>query len=46
MQLTVKDAARLLQVSERTIYRWLSEGSIPAYRVQDTDPGEPRLQVQ
>ncbi len=35
MQLTVKDAARLLQVSERTIYRWLSEGSIPSFRVQE-----------
>lgn len=35
MQLTVKDAARLLQVSERSVYRWLSEGSIPSYRVQD-----------
>lgn len=35
MQLTVKDAASLLQVSERTLYRWLSEGSIPSFRVQD-----------
>jgi nitrogen PTS system EIIA component len=35
MQLTVKDAAKLLQVSERTIYRWISEGSIPSFRVQD-----------
>lgn len=35
MQLTVKDAARLLQVSERSIYRWISEGSIPHFRVQD-----------
>lgn len=35
MQLTVKDAAKLLQVSERTIYRWISEGSIPSFRVHD-----------
>jgi PTS system nitrogen regulatory IIA component len=35
MQLTVKDAAKLLLVSERTLYRWLSEGSIPSFRVQD-----------
>src|SRR5678810_690722 len=35
MQLTVKDAAKLLQVSERTIYRWISEGSIPSFRVQE-----------
>jgi PTS system nitrogen regulatory IIA component len=35
MQLTVKDAATLLQVSERTIYRWISEGSIPSFRVHD-----------
>jgi PTS system nitrogen regulatory IIA component len=35
MQLTVKDAARLLEVSERTVYRWISEGSIPSFRVHD-----------
>lgn len=35
MQLTVRDAARLLKVSERTIYRWISEGSIPSYKIQD-----------
>ena len=35
MQLTVKDAAKLLQVSERTIYRWINEGSIPSFRVQE-----------
>jgi PTS system nitrogen regulatory IIA component len=35
MQLTVKDAAKLLQVSERTIYRWLGEGSIPSFKVQE-----------
>src|SRR6185436_3529366 len=35
MQLTVRDASRLLRVSERTVYRWISEGSIPSFRVQD-----------
>jgi len=35
MQLTVKDAAKLLQVSERTVYRWITEGSIPSFRVHD-----------
>ncbi len=35
MQLTVRDAARLLSVSEKTIYRWIGQGSIPAYRVQE-----------
>lgn len=35
MQLTVRDAARLLQVSERTIYRWIGDGAIPSYRIQD-----------
>lgn len=35
MQLTVRDASRLLRVSERTIYRWISEGSIPSYKIQD-----------
>jgi len=31
----VKDAARLLDVSEKTIYRWIKQGSIPAYRLHD-----------
>lgn len=35
MQLTVRDVARLLSVSEKTIYRWLNEGIIPAYRVNE-----------
>jgi len=33
MQLTVRDVARLLQVSEKTIYRWIEGGSLPAYRI-------------
>lgn len=35
MQLTVRDVAGLLNVSEKTIYRWIKEGSIPAYRVNE-----------
>jgi len=35
MQLTVRDVAGLLSVSERTIYRWIKEGSIPAYRISE-----------
>lgn len=33
MQLTVKDAASLLNVSEKTIYRWVTQQVIPAYVV-------------
>lgn len=35
MQLTVRDVADLLSVSEKTIYRWLKRGSLPAYRVNN-----------
>ncbi len=35
MQLTVKDAARLLAVSEKTIYRWIKQAVIPVYRVNE-----------
>ena len=35
MQLTVRDVATLLKVSERTIYRWIKEGTIPAYRISE-----------
>jgi PTS system nitrogen regulatory IIA component len=35
MQLTVRDVADLLNVTEKTIYRWLKKGSLPAYRVND-----------
>jgi len=34
MDLKIKDVAELLNVSETTIRRWLSEGKIPAYRLQ------------
>ncbi len=35
MQLTVKDLSRLLNISERTIYRWIKSNMIPAYRIHD-----------
>ena len=35
MQLGVKDAARLLEVPEKTIYLWIEEGKLPANRVSD-----------
>lgn len=34
MNLSVKDAASLLQVSEKSIYRWIKQAAIPAYRMQ------------
>jgi nitrogen PTS system EIIA component len=35
MNLSVRDAAGLLKVSEKTIYRWIKQQTIPAYQVQD-----------
>ncbi len=35
MQLSVRDTARLLGVSEKTIYRWAQKGEIPYVRVND-----------
>ncbi len=35
MKLTVRDAAGLLGVSEKTIYRWLKQNAIPAYRINE-----------
>ena len=35
MQLSVKDAARLLNLSEKTIYRWIKQESIPVYRINE-----------
>lgn len=35
MQLTVRDVAELLKVSEKTIYRWIQHGMLPAYRVNE-----------
>ncbi len=33
MQLTVKDAAELLAISEKTVYRWIEEGKLPGFRL-------------
>ncbi len=33
MQLTVKNVADLLSVSEKTVYRWIDERSLPGYRL-------------
>lgn len=35
MDLRVRDVARLLKVSEQTVYRWVRYGSLPAHRVHD-----------
>jgi len=35
MQLTVRDTARILNTSEKTIYRWIRQGALPAYRVNE-----------
>jgi PTS system nitrogen regulatory IIA component len=34
-KLTVRDAAALLNVSEKTVYRWIHQGVLPAYRIND-----------
>jgi excisionase family DNA binding protein len=36
MNLSVKDAARLLSVSEKTIYRWIKQEVVPAYKVHES----------
>lgn len=35
MNLSVRDAAKVLNVSEKTIYRWIKQGTLPAYRVNE-----------
>ncbi|MCE5271726.1 PTS sugar transporter subunit IIA [bacterium] len=35
MQLGVREVAKILAVSEKTVYRWIKQGVIPVYRVQD-----------
>ena len=35
MDLSVRDVARLLSVSERTVHRWAEQGSIPAHRLHE-----------
>lgn len=36
MNLSVKDAARLLTVSEKTIYRWIKQEIVPVYKVHES----------
>lgn len=36
MNLSVKDAAQLLAVSEKTIYRWIKKEIVPAYKVHES----------
>ena len=36
MKLNVRDAATLLNVSTKTIYRWLADGRVPGYRVNNS----------
>jgi len=33
--LTVRDIARLLSISEKTVYRWINQGNLPAYQVHE-----------
>ncbi|MCC7292067.1 MAG: PTS sugar transporter subunit IIA [Phycisphaerales bacterium] len=33
MRLTVRDASKLLQVSEKTVYRWINQRMVPAYLI-------------
>lgn len=35
MQLSVKDAASILNVSEKTIYRWIKQEAIPFYKINE-----------
>lgn len=36
MNLSVKDAAQILSVSEKTIYRWIKKNILPAYKVHES----------
>lgn len=35
MRITVREAAELLEVSEKTVYRWVAQGKMPAHRVNE-----------
>ncbi|MBN1931873.1 MAG: PTS sugar transporter subunit IIA [Desulfobacterales bacterium] len=35
MEITVKDAARLLNVSEKSIYRWIKQGKLPTFKINE-----------
>lgn len=36
MNLSVRDAARLLAVSEKTIYRWIKQDIVPVYKIHES----------
>jgi nitrogen PTS system EIIA component len=36
MMLDVKEVAKLLTVSEKTVYRWITKNEIPAYKIGET----------
>ena len=35
MKLTVQDIARIFGISEKTVYRWVNQNSLPAYKIND-----------
>jgi len=35
MEITVRDAAHLLNVSEKSIYRWIKQGKLPAFKINE-----------
>ena len=35
MQLKIREVAKLLSVSDKTVYRWIKAGALPAYHVHD-----------
>lgn len=35
MQLKIREVAKLLNVSDKTVYRWIQAGALPAYHVHD-----------
>lgn len=35
MKLTVQDIARIFSLSEKTVYRWINKGDIPAYKINE-----------
>lgn len=35
MKLGIQEAAKLLSVSEKTVYRWIGKGVLPVHRIQD-----------
>src|SRR2546422_11694268 len=35
MKISVREAARMLEVSEKTIYRWIEQKKLPVHRIND-----------